>query len=120
MHIYELGYVRGVRRMTRASHPALICNKQSREDKKGEDRRDAARDRTSEEPVRKKIRNEVRAAKKKQRNDGASTGAGSSTEIKDAAAMACYACGDKGHALRECTKVEEGAKKSIMEEKFQE
>jgi hypothetical protein len=120
MHIYKLGYVRGVRRMTRASHPALRCNKWSREDKKGEDRRDAARDRTSEEPVRKKTRNEVRAAKKKQRNDGASTGSGSSTEIKDAAAMVCYACGDKGHALRECTKVEEGAKESITEGKFQE
>jgi hypothetical protein len=33
--------------------------------------------------------------------------------------MVCYGCGDKGHALRECTKVEEGAKKSITEEKLQ-
>jgi predicted Fe-S protein YdhL (DUF1289 family) len=67
-----------------------------------------------------KTRNAVRPAKKKQGKDGASTGAGSSTEIKDATAMVCYGCGDKGHSMRACIKVEEGAKKSIMDEKFQE
>jgi hypothetical protein len=53
-------------RQTTAAWPSS-GNKRSREDKKIEDRRDAARDQTSEEPGRKKTRNEVRAVKKNQR-----------------------------------------------------
>jgi hypothetical protein len=109
-------------RQTAAAWPTPGA-KRGREAKQGEGARDAARDQTSEEPSRKKTRGEPRAAKKKQpkqRKDGARTGAGPSSETKDASAIVCYGCGDKGHALKDCTKVEEDAKKSIMGEKFQE
>jgi hypothetical protein len=98
-------------------------NKRNREDKLAAVRRDAARDQTSEAQGRKKASNELRAAKRKQpkqRKDGARTGARPSSESKNTAAMVSYGCIAKGNALRECTKVEENAKKSIMDGKFQE
>jgi RNase H-like domain found in reverse transcriptase/Reverse transcriptase (RNA-dependent DNA polymerase)/Integrase zinc binding domain/Integrase core domain/Aspartyl protease len=109
-------------RQTAAAWPTS-GSKRSREDKQVYDGRDATRDQLSEEPGRKKTRNDLRAAKKKQPKqgkDGARTSAGPSSETKGTTAIVCYGCGDKGHALRECTKVEEDAKKSIMNEKFQE
>jgi hypothetical protein len=97
-------------------------SKRSRGDKQIYNGRDATRDQSFEEPGRKKTRNELHAAKKKPKlgKDGARTSAGPSSETRDTTTIVCYGCGDKGRALRECTKEEEDAKKSIMDGKFQE
>jgi hypothetical protein len=109
-------------RQTAAAWPSS-GNKRSREDKQADYRRDAACDQTLEELGRKKARNELCATTKKQfklSKEGARTDSGPSSDAKNPAIMVCYGCEEKGHALGECTKVEEDAKKSIMNDKFQE
>jgi hypothetical protein len=78
-------------RQTAAAWPTS-GSKRSRGDKQVYDGRDATRDQSSEEPGRKKTRNELRAAKKQPKlgKDGARTSADPSSETKDTTTIVCY------------------------------